>query len=461
MGSAQPVISRRSVLQGVGAAALGLSGAALLGCSGNPHAGAGATSQSSPVRSRGLPMSAPVVNGTIREGGIYWIAALRPDNHDPHRSTEQNEWSYIGESALDADPVSGALRPHLFTSWEIADHDGLSLVFKLHPKIFIHDKPPWDARQFTAEDAAWNLERLAGLHAERLNLSRTSFQGASLFANMTKARMIDPLTVKVTLSRPNSAFFSALTDTHAVMVPKEMDDIGWRDPLRFAGTGPWVTTEWTPDGAALYKRALGYSQFRAGEPHFECLRSLAEYADTAGQHAAFLVDKFQAVDVARPATLAAMRAARPDALLYSWTGRTSELIRFNMGYAPFRDARVRQAFHLAVDYEADAEAAFGPGGGWAYRAALHPGHPEAWETERVQGMVGYNPNSRQRDLATAQKLLAAAGFPDGAGIDFEMLASRTAVETRQRFAASMHRTFPRMQINTTAAAAESQAATAR
>ena len=171
-----------------------------------------------------------MVTETIREGGIYWIAPVPAAEHDARIARQQNEWSYISESALDVDPVTGALRPHLFTSWEAADKDGLTLVFKLHPKLVIHDKPPWNGRQFTAEDAAWNLERIGGLYAERLKLPSASLHHASLFANIAKARMVDTLTLKVTLTKPDSWFFNGLGDARAALAPREMDDIGWKDP---------------------------------------------------------------------------------------------------------------------------------------------------------------------------------------------------------------------------------------
>ena len=76
----------------------------------------------------------------------------------------------------------------------------------MHPKLFIHNKAPWNGRQFTAEDAAWNLERIGGLYSQKLKIPLGSFQRASMVQNITKAEAVDPLTVKVTLSKPNNAF---------------------------------------------------------------------------------------------------------------------------------------------------------------------------------------------------------------------------------------------------------------
>src|SRR5439155_25195577 len=131
--------------------------------------------------------------------------------------------------------------------WEVADPSGTTLILKLHPKLFIQNKAPWNGRQFTAEDAAWNIERIGALYAERLKIPLSAFQRASLFANLQKAQAVDPLTVKVPLSKPNSAFFNGLWDTRVPYMPREMDDIGYTEPLKMAGIGPYQVQEWVND----------------------------------------------------------------------------------------------------------------------------------------------------------------------------------------------------------------------
>ncbi|MEI6665350.1 MAG: hypothetical protein WCL53_04280 [Chloroflexota bacterium] len=60
----------------------------------------------------------------------------------------------------------------------------------------MQNRAPWNGRQFTAEDAAWNLERIGGLYAERTKIPLSSFQRASMVGNITKAVAVDPLTVR-------------------------------------------------------------------------------------------------------------------------------------------------------------------------------------------------------------------------------------------------------------------------
>ena len=83
------------------------------------------------------------------------------------------------------------------------------------------------------------MERIGGLYAERLKIPKSSFQRATMVQNIVKAEAVDPLTVKVTLSKPNSAFFNGLMENRVPLMPKEMDDIGFGDPLKMAGIGAY------------------------------------------------------------------------------------------------------------------------------------------------------------------------------------------------------------------------------
>ncbi|MEI8259677.1 MAG: ABC transporter substrate-binding protein, partial [Deltaproteobacteria bacterium] len=190
-------------------------------------------------------MTAPVVQGKIKEGGSWTTAATATLKlNDAHTVTGNSVWNYVSERMLEPDPLTAAIRPNVLTSWEVADPAGTTLVFKVHPKLFVHDMPPYNGRQFTAEDVAWNLMRIGGLMAkggpleEKGAVPLAQFQRASMVANITKAEAVDPLTVKVTLSRPNNAFFNGLTENRVPFMPKESADVGFGDQMKLAGIGP-------------------------------------------------------------------------------------------------------------------------------------------------------------------------------------------------------------------------------
>ncbi len=448
-------VSRRSVLRGIGVGALGLTGAALIGCrsSGGGTTGAAPKSEATTVaggtRGAGLPMNAPKVQGKVKPGGT-WTSGITSTNvqNDAHTSLGGNIYHIISEKAIEPDPVTNALRPHVFTSWEVADPAGTTLVFKLHPKLFIHDIPPYNGRQFTAEDAAWNLMRIGGLMAkggtfeEKNSVALAQFQRATMVANIVKAEAVDPLTIKVTLSRPNSAFFNGLTENRVPFMPKEAAEIGFTDPLKLASIGPFQVVEWKKDQKESFKKNPRYAEFRKDEPYFDRVDRIL-IPDTASQQAAFISNQIQLVTTPTPEAVQLMKRQKPDANLYTWVDQNWQHIRPSLEYAPFKDFRVRKALHLAGDYKAMGDGYYGDG--WTYQAALNPMFPEAWGPEKVKSLPGYNPDTKAKDREEAGKLLAAAGFPNGKGLDFELMVQQPSEVNREnatRFQAQITQTFP-------------------
>jgi ABC-type transport system substrate-binding protein len=137
----------------MGVGALGLAGAALLGCGGGDEpAGTGqvAAEKSGIVTGstsgKGLPLNAPVVQGTRREGGVHTVSggANTQVQFDGHTALATNIHHIIGEKSLEPNPVTMEIKPHVVTKWEVSDPQGLTLTLKVHPKLFVHNKPPWN-----------------------------------------------------------------------------------------------------------------------------------------------------------------------------------------------------------------------------------------------------------------------------------------------------------------------------
>src|SRR5207249_4443104 len=138
MSATLRTITRRTALEGIGVGALGLAGAALLGCGGTKSTGGGQANveKSGKIQGAssggGLPLIAPVVQGKTREGGTFTYAASTQNKQfDPHTSLGDGGWGIISEKGLNSDPRTGQIRPAVFTSWEVADPSGLNLVFKV------------------------------------------------------------------------------------------------------------------------------------------------------------------------------------------------------------------------------------------------------------------------------------------------------------------------------------------
>src|SRR5262249_43469938 len=121
-------------------------------------------------------------------------------------------------------------------------------------------------------------------------------------------------------------------------------------------------------------------------------------------------------------------------------------VRPNFTYQPLQDFRVRQAIHLALDYADVGNKVYGSG--WGYQAAMNVGFPEAWKPNKVKSLAGYNPDAKVADRAEAQKLISAAGFPNGKGIDIDVLVGSTSganSDVAITFQSQMTSQFPEMK----------------
>jgi ABC-type transport system substrate-binding protein len=445
-------VQRRALIRGIGFGAIGLAGAALLGCGGDETTTSSTQGKSSaPVTSatgvETLPLTAPVAQGRPRKGGIYTqsLGATTYVEHDSHTQRGASEWHVIGEKLLECNFTDAKTVPHVATSWEVADPTGLNLVFKIKPGIKMHNVAPWNGREFDAADVAWNLERIGGLYAERLKQPVTAFQRASMVQNIVKAEAVDKQTVKVTLSSPNSGLFAGISENRTVLMPKEMDDIGFADPMKFGGIGPFQMAEFKKDQAIRYKKFDGY--FRTGEPSFDEYHQQT-IPDRASQLAAFASNQIQAWTGLSESEADQVKKIKPDHLLYTWIDCNWNHVRPSMSYQPLTDFRVRNAMHLAIDYASIGNGVYGAG--WGYQAALNVGFPEAWKPNKVKSLPGYNPDTKVQDRAEAQKLLAAAGYPNGKGLDFDILftvTSDTNKDVAIRFQSQMSQVFPEIKVD--------------
>ena len=445
-------VTRRSVLRGAGIGALGVAGAALLGCGGSaakttdgpaqPKAGLiqGAT------KGAGLSEVSPKVTGAKKPGGLYRYGATSLfTQYDMHTALGATPWHLLGEKVLEQDARTGELLPHLATSWEVADKEGLNLIFKIRPGMKIHNKAPWNGRDFTAQDVAWNIERSGGLYADREKTPLAAYQRASLAVGLVKAEAVDPLTVKVTLSKPNSAFFNGQVENRVPMMPREMVDIGFLDPMKMGGVGAWEITSWNKATSATFKKHSQY--FRPNEPYFDNVEIMV-VPDEAALQAAFISGQTQFLATPTPDAISVIRKSKPDANLYAKVDSNWQHFRLQVqAFKPFTDFRVRKGIFLAMDVADMANGYYGDG--WAYQTLLSPGFPEAWHPDKVKLLPGFNPATKEKDIAEGRKMLEAAGYPLGKGIEFEMRAAAAtgvSFENGVRFQAQMARAFPEMKI---------------
>jgi ABC-type transport system substrate-binding protein len=195
----------------------------------------------------------------------------------------------------------------------------------------------------------------------------------------------------------------------------------------------------------VYKKNPRYAEFRAGEPYFDEFREIS-VPDTASTTAAFVAGEIQNASVPTRDAIDFVRRARPDANLYAWVDGNWDYFRPSLDFGPFKDFRVRKALSLAIDYAAINDGYYGPG--WAYQASISPGFIEGWQPDKVKTLPGYNPDTKEQDRAEANKLIAAAGYPNGKGIDFRVLFARSeyVISHTTRLQDQLPSVFPDMKV---------------
>ena len=130
---------------------------------------------------------------------VYWIES---------RSIIRN----FADSLTDQDPRTGKVVPWLASSWEISK-DGLSYTFKLRDGVTFANGKKLDAQAVADDAAGW----IATVKA-----TNGAAYGSSYIQGLTGATAVDPLTVKFTLSKPNSSFLQATSTTNlAITDPAE------------------------------------------------------------------------------------------------------------------------------------------------------------------------------------------------------------------------------------------------
>ena len=155
---------------------------------------------------------------------------LEPPNLDPTAGAaaaiDEVVYANIFEGLTRFDP-NGAVIPALAESWEISA-DGLEYTFHLHTGVTFHDGTTFDA-----EDVKFSLDRARA--EDSVNAQK------GLFASIADVAVVDPATVKVTLSAPNGDFLFNMAWGDAVIVGPESAADNATKPI---GTGPFTFVNW-------------------------------------------------------------------------------------------------------------------------------------------------------------------------------------------------------------------------
>ncbi|WP_170336290.1 ABC transporter substrate-binding protein [Ruegeria arenilitoris] len=320
----------------------------------------------------------------LAKSDITIAMQLEPPHLDPTSAAAQAIDSVVYTNifeGLTRFKGDGSVVPGLAESWEISD-DGKEYTFRLHDGVTFHDGSVMDA-----EDVKFSLDRALG--EDSANAQK------ALFAGIESVEIVDPLTVKVTLSEPNGNFLFNMAWGDAVIVsPDSIDDIK-TNPV---GTGAFTFGEWVQGDSITLNRNPDYW---GDQPALESA-TFKFISDPTAAFAAMMAEDIDAFDnFPAPENLPQFEAdPRFQVLVGSTEGET--ILSTNNKQPPFDDIRVREAVAHAIDRQAIIDGAmFGYGTPIGTHFAPHnPAYVD------LTGNSAYDPEK-------AKTLLAEAGFADG------------------------------------------------
>ncbi|WP_333814311.1 ABC transporter substrate-binding protein [Tabrizicola sp.] len=320
---------------------------------------------------------------------------------DPAIGYDWQNWSMIKslfDGLMDYVPGTTTLRPGLAESYEISG-DGLVYTFHLRPGVKFHN-----GREMTAEDVKYSLDRVTN--------PATQSPGAGFFGSiagfenagdggLSGVEVVDPATVKITLTRPDATFLHVMALNFSFVVPKEVVEAEGADfGKKPVGTGAFKLTEWTLGQRLVFEKNPDY--WIAGVPYLD------SFTVEVGQEPVVALLRLQngEVDIPGdgipPAKFTEVMGDPAQAARVVVGGQLhTGYVTMNVTTPPFDKLEVRKAVNMAINKERITQII----NGRAVPATqpLPPSMPGYTE-----GYAGY-----PYDPEGAKALLAEAGLADG------------------------------------------------
>ncbi|WP_182086204.1 ABC transporter substrate-binding protein [Aureimonas sp. ME7] len=307
-------------------------------------------------------------------------------------------------------PGTTEIRPALAERWEISP-DGLEYTFHLRPGIAFHANADFEpSRTLEAQDVVFSLERQwkADHPFHAVSGARFDYFQDSGFPDLLRSiEVVDALTVRIRLTRPEAPFLASLAMPFMSILSAEYADRllenGHPERLDTApiGTGPFEFVSFQPGVSIRYHAFEHY--WRGRQPIDTLVFSITP--TTAARLTKLTAGECHMSAFPDAADLARLRSD-PELKLYETEGLNVGYLAMNTTRKPFDDVRVRRAVNMAIDRQAILDAVYGP----SAILATNPIPPSLWAFDERVEPYPYN-------VAAARKLLIEAGLPDGLDTD--------------------------------------------
>jgi oligopeptide transport system substrate-binding protein len=371
----------------------------------------------------------PVESGN-RTATLHVGNGAEPESLDPHvlnAYTDQRLEAALFEGLCALDEPTSQPVPGAAERWE-SSADGLTWTFHLRAGLQWSNGEP-----LTADDFVQSWRRnLAPAFASAYAYLLFPIKNAEAYnsGSLTDPAALglaapDTRTVVITLERPTPYLpvLTAATPWYPIN-PRVVGKFGaltdrgsaWTRPGNLVGNGPFVLREWTPGSRIVVEKNPRYwdaATVRLNRIVFYPI----ENPDVEERN--FRAGQLHLTNSIPLSKIPAYRGGADAARLRSDLFLQVLFIRFNVTKPPFDNPKVRRALALAIDRESIS------------RNLLHGSRAPA-EHFVPPSTAGYDSRARlATNVEEARRLLAEAGFPDGAGLpEFELQVRNDELQPR-------------------------------
>jgi len=271
---------------------------------------------------------------------------------DPAIGYDWQNWSMIKslfDGLMDYKPGTTELVPDLAESYEISP-DGTTFTFKLRKGVKFHN-----GREMTAEDVKYSIDRVVnpttqspgqGFFASIKGYEEAAAGKADGLSGIT---VVDPLTIKFELTRPDATFLHVMAINFSHVVPKEEVERWGADFGKHpVGTGAFKLGEWTLGQRLVFERNADY--WHKGLPHLD------KITFEIGQEPIVALLRLQKGEIDVPGDgippakfQEVMNDPEQKARVVEGGQLHTGYVTMNVNIPPFDNVKVRQAVNMAIN----------------------------------------------------------------------------------------------------------------
>jgi len=343
-----------------------------------------------------------------KRGGVLKVIGLEPATFDTQGTisyqtqlissfVRRTLFKYVNGARYG--PSDFTLVPDLALKADVSK-DGRVYTIALRPGVRWESRAPVNGRELVAADVKYSFDRA---------VKKSPI--ANLLGRVEGIETPDKYTVRVTLTDAYAPFLHYLAEPWNCIMPPEVEDkMGdFKAAESLIGCGPFVLERYEPGVKAAFVRNPSY--YAKGLPYLDKVEWLF-VKDRSTQLSLFRAGQvdlpFYDARIPRP-DVASFKKSNPTYPVVFWDCLGVRTVAFRTDKAPFHDARVRQAFSLAVDRKK------WPGQLLEGQGGKDPGPVPApmreWKLPAAK--LGEGAKWLQHNPALAKKILAEVGFPNG------------------------------------------------